>query len=114
MNGDFVAVSVVDRGSGIDSQEQRLIFNEGYRGKDQRNVVQGTGMGLPIAKTIVEAHGGSLGVASKRGSGCVFSFTLPSSPRTIPCAAVFAKTPETGDTGHQNGALSGRLKKFVH
>jgi len=39
--------------------------------------VQGTGMGLPIAKAIIEAHGGSISLTSQRGHGSVFSFTLP-------------------------------------
>ena len=77
MNRNFVKTSVVDRGSGIGDLEQGLIFEKYYRGKDQRDVVQGTGMGLPIAKAIIEAHGGSLSVASRRGRGCTFSFTLP-------------------------------------
>ena len=77
MNRNFVKTSVVDRGSGIGDLEQGLIFEKYYRGKDQRDVVQGTGMGLPIAKAIIEAHGGSLSVASRRGHGCTFSFTLP-------------------------------------
>jgi two-component system sensor histidine kinase KdpD len=77
MNGDFVMTSVIDRGNGINTQEQHLIFDELYRGKDQRHSVPGTGMGLPIAKAIVEAHGGSLSVMSERGCGSVFSFTLP-------------------------------------
>jgi two-component system sensor histidine kinase KdpD len=57
--------------------ELNLIFDKFYRGKDQRYLVQGTGMGLPIAKAIVEAHGGSIGVTSQLGHGSVFSFTLP-------------------------------------
>jgi two-component system sensor histidine kinase KdpD len=74
MSGDFVTTSVVDRGNGMDAHQQRLIFDELYRGKDQRQMVQGTGMELPIAKAIVEAHGGSLSVMSERGKrgGIVF------------------------------------------
>ncbi|HKV49531.1 MAG TPA: ATP-binding protein [Candidatus Acidoferrales bacterium] len=76
-SGDFVAFSVADRGPGIDSLEQALIFQKFYRGRDQRYAVEGTGMGLPIAKAIVEAHGGSIGLTSQLGQGSVFTFTLP-------------------------------------
>jgi len=75
--GDFVVTSVADRGAGIDDQEQPLIFDKFYRGRDQRYSVEGTGMGLPIAKAIVEAHGGTISLTSQRGHGSVFSFTLP-------------------------------------
>lgn len=76
-NGDLVSISVADRGPGIDSFEQEMIFDKFYRGKDQRYLVRGTGMGLPIAKAIVLAHGGTIAVTSQLGHGSVFSFTLP-------------------------------------
>ncbi|HZE27706.1 MAG TPA: ATP-binding protein [Terriglobales bacterium] len=69
--------SVSDRGAGIDDFEQALIFDKFYRGRNQRLTVQGTGMGLAIAKAIVEAHGGTMGVTSQLGHGSVFYFTLP-------------------------------------
>lgn len=74
---DRLLTSVADRGPGIDSFEQALIFEKFYRGQHQRYMAPGTGMGLAIAKVIVEAHGGTIGVVSQLGSGSVFSFTLP-------------------------------------
>lgn len=76
-SGDFVLTSVADRGPGIEDLELGLIFDKFYRGKDQRYRVQGTGMGLPIAKAIIEAHGGTIGVVSQLGHGSVFTFSLP-------------------------------------
>jgi two-component system sensor histidine kinase KdpD len=75
--GKMVNLSVADRGPGIDDMEQSLIFEKFYRGRDQRYRVQGTGMGLAIAKAIVEAHGGTIGVTSQLGSGSVFHFSVP-------------------------------------
>jgi two-component system sensor histidine kinase KdpD len=75
--GKMVSISVADRGPGIDDMEQPLVFEKFYRGRDQRYRVQGTGMGLAIAKAIVEAHGGTIGVTSQLGSGSVFYFTVP-------------------------------------
>lgn len=74
---DQLVTSIADRGPGIDSFEQPLIFEKFYRGQHQRYMAPGTGMGLAIAKVIVEAHGGKIGVVSQLGSGSVFSFTLP-------------------------------------
>jgi two-component system sensor histidine kinase KdpD len=76
LDGGQVRVNVADRGPGIDDFEQGLIFEKFYRGRGQ-HAVQGTGMGLPIAKAIVEAHGGVIGVTSQLDHGSVFSFTLP-------------------------------------
>ncbi len=72
-----LTTSVADRGPGIDDFEQALIFDKFYRGRNQRMSIQGTGMGLAIAKAIVEAHGGTIGVTSQLGHGSVFYFTLP-------------------------------------
>jgi two-component system, OmpR family, sensor histidine kinase KdpD len=72
-----VMTSIADRGPGIDDFEQSLIFEKFYRGRNQRLQVQGTGMGLAIAKAIVEAHHGEIGVTSQLGHGSVFYFTLP-------------------------------------
>ncbi len=77
VQGDELVTSIADRGPGIDSFEQPLIFEKFYRGQNQRYSAPGTGMGLAIAKVIVEAHGGTIGVVSQLESGSVFSFTLP-------------------------------------
>src|SRR4029077_14618346 len=58
--GDFVNVSVADLGPRIADFEQGMIFDSLYRGKDQRYLIRGSGMGLPIAKAIVGVHGGTL------------------------------------------------------
>jgi two-component system, OmpR family, sensor histidine kinase KdpD len=73
----FLFLSVADHGPGIEKTEMALIFEKFYRGKDQRSRVNGTGMGLPIARAIAEAHGGTMSVASRRGVGSVFTFSLP-------------------------------------
>src|SRR5216683_3572864 len=77
LTGDYVTTSVADRGPGIDDLEQGMIFDKFYRGKDQRFLVRGTGMGLPIAKALVVAQQGTIGVTSQLGHGSVFSFSLP-------------------------------------
>jgi two-component system, OmpR family, sensor histidine kinase KdpD len=73
---ECVRLSVADQGPGIDDFEQSLIFEKFYRGRGQRGI-QGTGMGLPIAKAIIEAHGGTIAVTSQLGRGSVFQFSLP-------------------------------------
>jgi two-component system sensor histidine kinase KdpD len=77
VQGNMLVTSVADQGPGIDSIDQSMIFDKFYRGRDQRQNVQGTGMGLAIAKAIVEAHGGTISLTTQPGRGSVFSFTLP-------------------------------------
>jgi two-component system sensor histidine kinase KdpD len=72
-----VFIHVADLGPGIEKSEIDQIFSKFYRGKAQRHRVPGTGMGLAVAKAIVEAHGGTIGVASEVGRGSTFTFSLP-------------------------------------
>jgi len=74
---EFVAVSVADRGVGIDTMDQALIFDKFYRASTHGKHVPGTGMGLAICRAILEAHHGTIGVTSQIGQGSVFTFTLP-------------------------------------
>ena len=82
LRGSEVVTSVADHGPGIDLMEQEMIFEKFYRGRNQRMLIQGTGMGLPIAKAIVELHGGKIGVTSQVGHGSVFYFSLPAAGPT--------------------------------
>jgi two-component system, OmpR family, sensor histidine kinase KdpD len=76
----FVAFRIADHGPGIEESDLKNIFSRFYRGKGQRHRIPGTGMGLSIAKAIVEAHGGTIEVASQLGKGSVFTFSLPADP----------------------------------
>lgn len=77
LQDNMLVTSVADQGPGIDSIDQSMIFDKFYRGRGQRQSVQGTGMGLAIAKAIVEAHGGTISLTTQPGRGSVFFFTLP-------------------------------------
>src|SRR5258708_6567864 len=72
-----LVTSIADRGGGVDDFERMMIFDNFYRGQGQRYRVQGTGMGLAIAKAIVEAHGGAIHLPRPARHGSVFSFYLP-------------------------------------
>jgi two-component system, OmpR family, sensor histidine kinase KdpD len=80
--GGFALLSVADQGPGIEKAEVARIFERFYRGKDQNIRAHGTGMGLPIAKAIVEAHGGTIDVVNRFGHGSIFTFSLPLEPRS--------------------------------
>ncbi len=75
---EFVKVSVVDRGIGIDARYHEAIFERFYRiNTPLTNKVRGSGVGLSIAKGIIEAHGGSISVESQGEKGTAFIFTIP-------------------------------------
>jgi signal transduction histidine kinase len=72
---DDVFVSVADTGPGIAHEQLASLF-EAYRTANRRGS-SGTGLGLFIAKGIIERHGGRISVESEPGAGATFSFTLP-------------------------------------
>ena len=72
-----VAVSVRDNGPGIAPEDQRLIFEKFGRAKTGVGSKPGAGLGLFIARSIAEAHGGSLDVVSEAGAGATFTVRLP-------------------------------------
>ena len=72
-----VAVSVTDHGPGIPREEQRLIFEKFGRVNQGGKAKPGAGLGLFIARSIAEAHGGSLEVDSEPGAGATFTLRLP-------------------------------------
>ncbi len=74
-----VWVEVSDTGEGIQPEDLPYVFDRFYRGEKSRNrSTGGAGLGLAIARGIIEAHGGQISVDSLLGKGACFTFTLPS------------------------------------
>ena len=73
-DGDFVCVSFVDNGSGIAKENLSKIFDFGFTTK---KIGQGTGLGLALAKKIIDEHKGKITVDSKLGEGTTFNIYLP-------------------------------------
>jgi signal transduction histidine kinase len=76
-----VRVNVADTGKGIPPESMVHMFEKFYRVPDSEGYSSGTGLGLPIAKKIVENLGGEIGVHSVGGEGTTFYFILPVSPK---------------------------------
>jgi PAS domain S-box-containing protein len=79
---NMVRISVEDQGPGIDPEQQAGLFERFYRIRNDSDT-PGVGLGLAIAKGIVEAHGGSIGIDSEPGSGTRVWFTLPNISRQL-------------------------------
>jgi signal transduction histidine kinase len=76
-----VEISVSDTGIGIAKEDQPKIFEEFRQvGRDYAHKVEGTGLGLTLAKKFVELHGGRIWVESEVGKGSTFTFSLPEKP----------------------------------
>ncbi len=76
--GDLVRIAVADNGVGIDPVAKDRIFERFYQaGSGTDDPVEGTGLGLSITKSLVELHGGAIGVESAPGAGSTFTVTLP-------------------------------------
>lgn len=73
---DKVIVTVGDNGIGIPEEEQKFMYNKFFRAKNTGNI-QGTGLGLTIAKRYVELMGGDISFVSKSGEGTIFTIRLP-------------------------------------
>jgi signal transduction histidine kinase len=83
-NGASVEVRVADRGPGIPPDEQEHIFEPFFRGRRAvRDQIHGTGLGLNLAKNIVEAHGGALRVESDANKGAEFVLRIPAAPEEV-------------------------------
>ncbi|MDZ3835864.1 MAG: HAMP domain-containing sensor histidine kinase [Rhodospirillales bacterium] len=76
------AVSVSDTGPGMGEEERERAFERFFRGSNAADrYTEGSGLGLPVAKAIVEAHGGQIALKSSPGEGTRVTFTLPLRPK---------------------------------
>ena len=76
-DGDDIVVMVKDTGIGLTKEESRQAFQRFFRGGQAQGHARGTGLGLPVAKAIVEAHKGSITLTGKPGEGALATVVLP-------------------------------------
>ena len=82
--GEGVFIRVSDNGPGIDEADQPYVFQPYHRGQTSENSrMSGLGLGLSLSRMIVELHGGTIGLKSKKGQGTVFTVTLPYNKRSV-------------------------------
>lgn len=74
---DYARVFVQDTGIGVSPQDKERIFSGQYRSKEGRKMAKGFGIGLSLARSIIEAHGGRMDLESSPGRGSTFFFLLP-------------------------------------
>jgi len=76
-DGDWLVISVADRGAGVAPPERERIFDAFYRPEGQSPDTAGVGLGLAIARQLIEIQGGTLSHAARAGGGSVFAIRLP-------------------------------------
>jgi signal transduction histidine kinase len=77
LDDGVVEIAVADTGPGIAAADRETIFEEFEQAADGKQEEEGTGLGLPLSRKLVELHGGRLWVESEIGQGSTFRFTLP-------------------------------------
>jgi signal transduction histidine kinase len=82
VEGARAVITVRDWGQGVPEAEQRLIFEPFYRTDRSRSGIPGYGLGLPLCKRIVEAHGGTIAFTSRLGEGSTVTVKLPLEGKT--------------------------------
>jgi len=83
LSADQVVFEVEDTGVGLNEVDCHKVFEKFYRVKKDKDMASGTGLGLPLAKHIIEdVHSGQLTVESKLGVGSTFRVALPSTKQT--------------------------------
>jgi Na+/proline symporter/nitrogen-specific signal transduction histidine kinase len=88
-------VEVEDNGSGVAAEQRALIFEKFRQGGDGAHRPQGTGLGLPISRQIVEHFGGRMWLQSQPGEGACFAFELPCQSAVQPAVEPVAEPGET-------------------
>lgn len=87
--GQYIQISIKDTGIGIPPEAMEQLFKKFFRAENVEKVyTEGTGLGLFIAKNIIERHGGSVWAESILKRGTTFFFTLPTDPSLIPTKEV--------------------------
>ena len=80
LDGEYMLISVADRGPGIPAADMERVFDKFYRVMETQTKATrttGSGLGLAVCKGLVEAHGGRIWVENRQGGGAIFQFTLP-------------------------------------
>jgi K+-sensing histidine kinase KdpD len=97
--GDAIEVAISDRGHGIVTEQAAALFESFFTTKED-----GMGLGLGIAQSIVERHGGRIWAQNNRDGGATFHFSVPVDRRLVPTEGLEATTPRRNPQQHFEAA----------